>query len=64
MSCGFEFWKLALAEYKVGMYLKFLLFKKFLDSRQIIEKPKVEMSNIDAFPKYLRDNLLEMGGFE
>ncbi|TKC44051.1 hypothetical protein EI555_002530 [Monodon monoceros] len=32
------------------------------DSRQIIEKPKVEMSNIDAFPKYLRDNLLEMGG--
>lgn len=40
------------------MYLKFYL-KKNLDSRQIIEKPKSEMSKTDVFPKYLHNNLQE-----
>lgn len=50
MSGGSEFREIGLTEYKVGMYLKFY-FKTNLDSRQIIEKPKSEMSKTDVFPK-------------
>lgn len=59
MSGGSGFREIGFTEYKVGMYLQFYLKKKILDSRQIIEKPKTEVSKTNVFPKYLHNNLQE-----
>ena len=63
MSCGLEFRKTALSEYKVGICLKIYFLKNY-SSFQTNHREGKSWVKLIFFLKYLHDNLLKMSGFE